>query len=146
MLELINAYENHLIKVKMASGNTVSSYMRDIRQFSDWLNEAEGVDVIDASQLNISDYLARLEQEYMTLFVGYSEFQTQKMRFDVVPDAARENQMYIAFRLSDDNGLVAADNLSGKPVLIEFIPQDVAPVNVEVSQKDAKKTSTFSHV
>lgn len=67
--------------------------------------------------------LARLEQEYMTLFVGYSEFQTQQMRFDVVPEAGRENQMYIAFRISDKNGLVPADDMTGRPVVMEIVPQ-----------------------
>jgi site-specific recombinase XerD len=42
MLDLICAYENYLAKVKQASGNTVSSYIRDIRQFSEWLRERKG--------------------------------------------------------------------------------------------------------
>ena len=63
MLDLITAYENYLTKVKQASANTVSSYMRDIRQFAQWLRESEGVDVVDASQLNISDYLDHLDAE-----------------------------------------------------------------------------------
>ena len=58
MLDLIKAYENYLSKVKQASANTISSYMRDIRQFADWL----GTEVADATQLNISDYLQHLEQ------------------------------------------------------------------------------------
>jgi integrase/recombinase XerD len=62
MLDLISAYENYLSKVKQASTNTVSSYMRDIRQFSDWLR-SEDVAIVDASQLNISDYLSHLEDE-----------------------------------------------------------------------------------
>ena len=63
MLDLIGAYENYLSKVKQASANTISSYMRDIRQFSEWLSTNEGVEVADAQQLNISRYLAHLEQE-----------------------------------------------------------------------------------
>ncbi len=63
MLDLVQAYENYLTKVKKASGNTVSSYMRDIRQFAQWLRQQEGIDVIDATQLNISDFLAHLEAE-----------------------------------------------------------------------------------
>ncbi|MBQ9167980.1 MAG: tyrosine recombinase XerD [Oscillospiraceae bacterium] len=63
MLDLIGAYENHLSKVKQASANTVSSYMRDIRQFSDWLLQSENLDVVDAAQLNISDYLSHLAEE-----------------------------------------------------------------------------------
>ena len=66
MLDLIQAYENYLTKVKQASANTISSYMRDIRQFSLWLHQTEDVDVIDATQLNISNYLAHLEAEGRT--------------------------------------------------------------------------------
>ena len=62
MLDLINAYENYLTKVKQASANTVFSYMRDIRQFSGWLQQTQSIDVVDASQLNISSYLAHLQE------------------------------------------------------------------------------------
>ena len=63
MLDLISAYENYLSKVKQASSNTISSYMRDIRQFSDWLKTYCGADVVDATQVNISDYLSHLEKD-----------------------------------------------------------------------------------
>ena len=63
MLDLISAYENYLSKVKQASSNTVSSYMRDIRQFADWLRTSEETSVMEATQLNISEYLGHLEDE-----------------------------------------------------------------------------------
>ena len=63
MLDLIHAYENYLTKVKQASANTVSSYIRDIRQFSVWLQEYQKTDVVDATQLNISDYLSALQND-----------------------------------------------------------------------------------
>ena len=63
MLDLICAYENYLSKVKQASANTVSSYLRDIRQFSQWLTTQGSASVVDATQLNISDYLLHLEEE-----------------------------------------------------------------------------------
>ncbi len=62
MLDLIKAYENYLTKVKQASDNTVFSYIRDIRQFSDWLNSYAGTDIVDATQLNIRAYLSHLEE------------------------------------------------------------------------------------
>lgn len=62
MLDLIRAYENFLTKVKQASSNTVCSYMRDIRQFAQWL-EGEQTQILDATQLNIRDYLAFLEND-----------------------------------------------------------------------------------
>ena len=63
MLDLICAYENYLSKVKQASSNTVSSYLRDIRQFAQWLADTEENAVVDATQLNISDYLVYLEED-----------------------------------------------------------------------------------
>ena len=66
MLDLIQAYENYLSKVKQASANTISSYMRDIRQFSMWLHAEEGIDVIDAQQQNIAGFLSHLESEGRT--------------------------------------------------------------------------------
>ena len=63
MLDLIQAYENYLTKVKQASGNTVSSYMRDIRQFSQWFRSNGNTDILYATQLNISDYLNSLQQQ-----------------------------------------------------------------------------------
>ena len=72
------------------------------------------------------------------LFIGYSEFQTQKMNFEVIPQAG-ETQMYIAFRLSDAAGLVPADNLSGKPVVMEVVPQKFAePEGAPETVKPAK--------
>lgn len=62
MLDLVQAYENYLSKVKKASTNTISSYMRDIRQYSEWLQAYEGTDIVDAQQLNISRYLSFLEE------------------------------------------------------------------------------------
>lgn len=66
MLDLIQAYENYLSKVKQASMNTISSYMRDIRQFAQWLHASEQIDVIEAKQQNIVDFLAHLEEEGRT--------------------------------------------------------------------------------
>lgn len=63
MLDLIQAYENYLTKVKQASQNTIASYMRDIRQYEAWLRGQTGIDVLEATQLNISQYIAHLRSE-----------------------------------------------------------------------------------
>ena len=63
MLDLIRAYESYLVKVKQASENTISSYMRDIRQFSEWLQEGGISNVVNATQVNIQDYLAHLQEQ-----------------------------------------------------------------------------------
>ena len=83
--------------------------------------------------------LTRMEEEYMMLFTGYSETQVQVKRFEVVPDASRESQMYIAFRLSDTAGLVAADNVSGRPVVMEIVPQVFSIPDVDEEDPSEKK-------
>lgn len=57
MLDLFSAYENYLEKVKHASSNTVSSYIRDVRQFSAWCSQNSIADVLSVSQQDISQYL-----------------------------------------------------------------------------------------
>ena len=63
MLDLIQAYENYLSKVKQAPRNTISSYMRDIRQFGVWLHEVEKLELLDVEQLNMNAYMQYLESE-----------------------------------------------------------------------------------
>ena len=61
MLNLIQAYETYLVKVKQASHNTVCSYMRDIRQFAEWLEDSGDVDLLSVSPNSIDDYLTFLQ-------------------------------------------------------------------------------------
>lgn len=69
------------------------------------------------------DELTRMEEEYMTMFVGYADLQEQELTFDVIPQNDEERMAYVAFRLSDTDGLVAPDNLSGRPYYLEFYPE-----------------------
>ena len=57
MLDLVQAYENYLIKVKQASYNTTASYLRDIRQFSDWLSANGDIAIVDVTQVQIGNYM-----------------------------------------------------------------------------------------
>ena len=86
--------------------------------------------------------ITRIEQEYLSLFYGLSETSEQTMHFDVVPEAARESQMYIAFRLSDTEGLLPSTDIAGRPFVLEFTvesrmkePEPAA----EPTQESAKK-------
>lgn len=57
---MIQAYENYLIKVKKSSPNTVSSYMRDIRQFDHWLETDGRAAVLSVTGDIIEAYLEHL--------------------------------------------------------------------------------------
>ena len=71
----------------------------------------------------------KLEKQYLSLFTGYSDTQTQKKRFDVIP-APGASQRYIPFRISDTAGLVGPDDLSGKPYVLNLIPEELSQPKV----------------
>lgn len=61
MSDYIQAYEAYLSQVKQASSNTISSYIRDIRQFSQWLRGRFGTELPDAAHEQIEGYLQFLQ-------------------------------------------------------------------------------------
>ena len=67
------------------------------------------------------------------------------MVFEIIPDPAKENQIYVAFRMSENGGLVPADNLSGKPVVMEIVPQAFAQPEVE-KQKSGKDVGVYYRI
>lgn len=85
--------------------------------------------------------ITRLENEYMSMFIGYSDFSVQKMNYEVLPSKDNDSRLYVAFRLSDSKGLVPADDLSGKPYLLEVVPQEV----VSPSDKSARPKGPVAH-
>ncbi len=82
--------------------------------------------------------ISRLEQEYLSLFIGYSEYGTQKVTLDLVPTKNRESQMYVAFRFSETAGILPAESVSGKPVAVEIIPEKIA--SPQTGKKKARKS------
>jgi len=81
--------------------------------------------------------ITRLEEEYLSLFYGISECSIQKMNFDVVPTKGNAKQMYVAFRLSETEGLLPSSNVSGRPVVLELNidPQGTIPAMQQNSSK-----------
>lgn len=66
------------------------------------------------------DEITRLEEEYMTLFYGIKETSLQTMHFDVTPSAGNDKQMYVAFRISESEGLMPASDVTGRPVVLQL--------------------------
>lgn len=60
MIDLVSAYENYLLNIKHASTNTVSSYMRDIRQFAAHLETVESISINHCDRDCICRYTRRL--------------------------------------------------------------------------------------
>ena len=67
--------------------------------------------------------IAALENEYLSMFTGYSVRERQTLCFDLIPSSGTKRNVQVAFRLSDEDGLLPADNLSGQPFTIEYEPE-----------------------
>ena len=73
------------------------------------------------------DETYRIEESLMRLFTGTACSSVQTMNFDIVPDSSRTEEIVIAFRLSDTQGLLPSDDISGRPVVMEIVPETVQP-------------------
>ncbi len=82
--------------------------------------------------------IARLEKEYLSLFIGYSDISEQQMNYDVIPSRDNKSQLYVAFRVADAEGLVPADDVSGKPYLLELKPQKISQPAPAAAPKSSK--------
>ncbi|MCF0137469.1 MAG: site-specific tyrosine recombinase XerD [Oscillospiraceae bacterium] len=59
--ECINVYYSYLTEVKKASQNTLSSYLRDIRQLSDYLTTHSDANLDSVAEEDLADYIAWLK-------------------------------------------------------------------------------------
>ena len=59
MFQILEEYEDYLVQVKQSSENTVSSYMRDLRQFAAYLQELN-IAILDADHDVVSGYVSYL--------------------------------------------------------------------------------------
>jgi hypothetical protein len=66
--------------------------------------------------------LDKIEKNYMSLFTGHTTYQTETFSFDFIPSAASGGRGEVVFRFSEDNGVVPASDLSGKPVTVRVNP------------------------
>ena len=58
--EVIEMFERYLTEDKKASANTLSSYLRDIRQLSEFLDNQTEHGLIDADAEDLGEYIAML--------------------------------------------------------------------------------------
>lgn len=66
----------------------------------------------------------RLEEEYMRLFTGTTHTTVQHTEIDVIPETTQEEQISVAFRFSETEGVLLPDNMSGRPIVMEITPPE----------------------
>lgn len=62
-LEIYEIFERYLTEDKKASPNTLSSYMRDIRQLGDYLELNYGDNIVSANDEELGDYIENLRSQ-----------------------------------------------------------------------------------
>ncbi|MDR2065589.1 MAG: DUF4831 family protein [Prevotellaceae bacterium] len=82
--------------------------------------------------------IRKMEAEYMYLFTGKSTKTTEVHFFDVIPDATQSQQSYIAFRFSEKQGLIPANNISGRPIILTLEKEPSLYADA-MTDADAKK-------
>ncbi len=97
--------------------------------------------VVDGKALEISlAELKRLEDSYLSLFVGKTFSDTTTLYYTFVPTAAT-SQNAILFRFSESNGLLSDDNFSGRPVMLELVAEKNQEPLKQLTQNTASKKS-----
>ena len=66
----------------------------------------------------------RLENEYLALFIGKSSTETVSKTIRYIPTKS-DGESSIAFRYSVSKGIVASNDLSGNPILIDIEPEAI---------------------
>ena len=61
--DCFTAFESYLVNTKHASANTLSSYLRDIRQLGDYLVSRSELNYLTADEDVLSDYISRLRAQ-----------------------------------------------------------------------------------
>ncbi len=87
----------------------------------------------------------RLEEEYLSLFIGKSYSGTETYYVDVVPDAAQSKPSYIAFRFSETQGVLPSTNVAGRPIMLELQPEKGGATG-DIAKDDGKTPYIYYRV
>lgn len=79
--------------------------------------------------------IARLEQEYLELFLGKRVVTTQTRRYVVHPNA--DKKQYIVCRFNPSEGLLPENDLTGEIVLLQIDPTGEMATAIEASAKES---------
>lgn len=80
--------------------------------------------------------IRRVEDQLMQLFTGQTETSVEVMSLDVLPESTEEEELTIAFRLSDTHGILPSDDISGRPIVMEIEPE-IMPAETFTDQEDS---------
>lgn len=91
------------------------------------------------------DEISRLEQEYLSLFLGKQYRQTVVREYTAVPN--KDENTVVVCRFSDATGLLPDTDLSGRPITLELTPEKKAETSPMANRKNKEvKGSVFYRI
>ena len=87
--------------------------------------------------------LDRTEQEYLSMFVGTTVRDRQVIKVDVVPVFSDKTRSYLAFRVSDQDGVSSDPESTGKPYYLEITPEPLS--EADASEARPVKGGQYLH-
>lgn len=92
------------------------------------------------------DELAKMEENYLALFIGKSTKQCYEFSFDYIP-GEKTAKGEVFFRFSDDRGVLPKSDLSGRPIVIDVVKnEDLAAKQsplIQSANPEAGKSGVF---
>ncbi|MCC8018984.1 MAG: DUF4831 family protein [Rikenellaceae bacterium] len=119
------------------AANTIYTLRR--RRF-DLISGEAGEHVYGAGMKAALDELARMEEEYVSLFMGKSYTETSTEVIEVVPEAGKTN--YTVCRFSPEEGLLPDSDLGAAPVVLTLAPEQT----VAAVPRSDKKTGSLVRI
>ncbi len=86
--------------------------------------------------------LDRVEEEYLALFMGKQYTETIVKSYNITPET--NAQTAVVCRFTESAGLLASDDLTGRPVLLEFTPTEASQPLPVASKSD--KNITYKRI
>ncbi|MCD8173504.1 MAG: DUF4831 family protein [Alistipes sp.] len=123
----------------MAQDAAGTIYTLRRRRF-DLVSGEAGEHVYGAGMQAALEELARMEEEYVSLFMGKSYKETYTEIIEVVPEAGKTN--YTVCRFSPEEGLLPDSDLGAAPVVLTLTPEQ----SVAAVPRSDKKTGTFVRI
>ncbi len=109
----------------------------------DLVTAEAGENVFGGGMKAALDEIARLEEEYLALFVGKTFVREVVREYDVIPQ--KDKTTDIVCRFSPEKGLLPASDLSGNPVVLELTPENRTQNQQVVRKSSSSAKGTIAY-
>lgn len=121
-------FETELLKVKSLEkkAEEAANFIIKLRKRKFKLLTGQNEGPVPDMGIQVSiDEINRIEEEYLSLFIGKSYEETSIRNFEYIPSPEKEADQRILFRISETEGIFDSSSAKGKPFNITIRSKDV---------------------